>query len=228
VTIFGGIHRVYIVLSAVWAFGACTERERQESANAAEASLEAAKETTREGAERIAAEARAAGEAVEDSAEAAVAAAEDAARDAREKAAAAGAAVKETAQDAARSAEKTIDEASEAASAAGTELRQSAAETADAARAAAAGERGGIAGLISWLLIGLVIGAVAKLFMPGEDTANVFTTTLLGIGGAILGGVAATLLGLGSFAGISITGLLTAVLGAMALLLAFRGLRSAT
>ncbi|MGH3934572.1 MAG: GlsB/YeaQ/YmgE family stress response membrane protein [Pseudonocardiaceae bacterium] len=42
--------------------------------------------------------------------------------------------------------------------------------------------------IISWILLGLIAGAIAKLIMPGDDPGGIIVTTLIGIVGAILGG----------------------------------------
>ncbi len=42
-------------------------------------------------------------------------------------------------------------------------------------------------GILSWLLLGLIAGAVAKLLMPGRDPGGLIMTILLGIAGALLG-----------------------------------------
>ena len=41
-------------------------------------------------------------------------------------------------------------------------------------------------GIIGWLLIGLVAGALGKLIMPGKDPGGIIVTILLGIAGALL------------------------------------------
>lgn len=41
-------------------------------------------------------------------------------------------------------------------------------------------------GLIGWLLIGLVAGALGKLLMPGKDPGGIIVTILFGIAGALL------------------------------------------
>jgi uncharacterized membrane protein YeaQ/YmgE (transglycosylase-associated protein family) len=42
--------------------------------------------------------------------------------------------------------------------------------------------------VIGWIISGLVIGAIAKLLMPGRDPGGWLLTILLGIAGALLGG----------------------------------------
>ena len=52
-------------------------------------------------------------------------------------------------------------------------------------------------GIIGWIALGLVAGLVAKAIMPGAESIGIIVTTLLGIGGALLGGFLATALGFG-------------------------------
>jgi len=52
-------------------------------------------------------------------------------------------------------------------------------------------------GIIGWIVLGLLAGLIAKKIMPGAERIGVVVTTLLGIGGALLGGFIATALGLG-------------------------------
>ena len=75
-------------------------------------------------------------------------------------------------------------------------------------------------GIIGWIVLGLLAGIVAKAIFPGDPGLGVIMTTLLGIGGALLGGLVASLLGLGDpideFFDLSTW--VAAVLGAMAIL----------
>ena len=43
-------------------------------------------------------------------------------------------------------------------------------------------------GVLGWILFGLIVGAIAKLLMPGRDPGGWIVTILLGIAGALLGG----------------------------------------
>ncbi|WP_438318593.1 GlsB/YeaQ/YmgE family stress response membrane protein [Streptomyces sp. HUAS TT3] len=43
-------------------------------------------------------------------------------------------------------------------------------------------------GLIAWIIIGLIAGAVAKSLMPGKDPGGLVITMLIGIAGGLLGG----------------------------------------
>ena len=46
-------------------------------------------------------------------------------------------------------------------------------------------------GIIGWIVLGLLAGIVAKKIVPGGETLGVIMTTILGIGGAMLGGLVA-------------------------------------
>ena len=52
-------------------------------------------------------------------------------------------------------------------------------------------------GIISWIVLGFLAGLLAKRLMPGAERVGFILTTLLGIGGALLGGFIATALGFG-------------------------------
>jgi uncharacterized membrane protein YeaQ/YmgE (transglycosylase-associated protein family) len=52
-------------------------------------------------------------------------------------------------------------------------------------------------GIIGWILLGFLVGVIAKALMPGEERGGCIITTLLGIGGALLGGFLASIFGLG-------------------------------
>jgi uncharacterized membrane protein YeaQ/YmgE (transglycosylase-associated protein family) len=57
-------------------------------------------------------------------------------------------------------------------------------------------------GILGWIVLGLVVGALAKLIMPGDDPGGVVLTGVLGIVGALLGGFVGRALfgtGLGDF-----------------------------
>ena len=43
-------------------------------------------------------------------------------------------------------------------------------------------------GILGWILFGLIVGALAKLVMPGRDPGGIIVTMLLGIAGAVIGG----------------------------------------
>ena len=80
--------------------------------------------------------------------------------------------------------------------------------------------------LILTIIIGLVVGIIAKLIMPGKDPGGFIITTLLGIAGAFV----ARFLGqaLGWYAEGEPAGFIASVLGAILLLVAYRFLRRGT
>ena len=43
-------------------------------------------------------------------------------------------------------------------------------------------------GVLGWMLFGLIVGALAKLVMPGRDPGGIIVTMLIGIVGALIGG----------------------------------------
>ncbi|WP_327066023.1 GlsB/YeaQ/YmgE family stress response membrane protein [Kitasatospora sp. NBC_01250] len=43
-------------------------------------------------------------------------------------------------------------------------------------------------GVISWIVLGLLAGAIAKLLLPGRDPGGLIITTLIGIAGSFVGG----------------------------------------
>lgn len=80
-------------------------------------------------------------------------------------------------------------------------------------------------GILSWILMGLIVGIIAKFLLPGKDPKGCIITILLGIGGAFLGGFIGSKLGWGTFTGFNLKSMLLAVGGAMVLLLIFRILK---
>ena len=77
-------------------------------------------------------------------------------------------------------------------------------------------------GILSWIVFGLIAGALAKLLMPGDDPGGIIVTILLGIAGAIVGGFFGVLLGFGGVSGFEVRSFLIAIGGAMLLLIGYR------
>lgn len=73
-------------------------------------------------------------------------------------------------------------------------------------------------GIISWIILGLIAGALAKWLMPGDDGGGWIATMALGIGGAFVGGWLGGFLGFGGADGINIGSIVTATVGAFVLL----------
>lgn len=80
-------------------------------------------------------------------------------------------------------------------------------------------------GFLSWILLGLVVGALAKFIMPGPDPGGLLVTILLGIAGAFVGGFVGSLVGLGSVSGFNLGSLALATGGALLLLWGHRRMR---
>jgi uncharacterized membrane protein YeaQ/YmgE (transglycosylase-associated protein family) len=75
-------------------------------------------------------------------------------------------------------------------------------------------------GILGWMVFGLVIGAIAKLLMPGRDPGGIIVTMLLGILGAVVGGFVGRAVGL--YQPGEPAGFFTATLGAILLLFIYR------
>jgi len=80
-------------------------------------------------------------------------------------------------------------------------------------------------GMFSWIVMGLVAGALAKWIMPGDDPGGIIVTILIGIAGAFVGGFIGTLVGLGSVYGFDLVSLALAIGGAVILLYGYRLLK---
>ena len=77
-------------------------------------------------------------------------------------------------------------------------------------------------GILSWILMGLIVGVLAKFIMPGKDPGGFIVTILIGIAGAFVGGYIGSFLGLGAFTGFNLGSLFIAVGGAIILLILYR------
>lgn len=73
--------------------------------------------------------------------------------------------------------------------------------------------------ILYWIVVGLVVGVLAKWVMPGKDPGGFIVTVLIGIAGAVVGGFISNLLGI---SGGVIVSLLFAVGGGVLLLFAWR------
>lgn len=77
-------------------------------------------------------------------------------------------------------------------------------------------------GILSWIVFGLIAGALAKFIMPGKDPGGCIVTILIGIAGAVVGGFIGSALFGADVSGFNIGSLLIAVLGAILLLAIYR------
>jgi len=81
-------------------------------------------------------------------------------------------------------------------------------------------------GIIGWIIIGLIAGAIARWIMPGADPMGWLGTIVLGIVGSLVGG---TLLNLITGGGLELSaaGILGSILGALIVLYVWRRMRPA-
>ena len=77
-------------------------------------------------------------------------------------------------------------------------------------------------GIFSWIIFGLIAGALAKWIMPGKDPGGMFVTMGIGIAGAFLGGFIGSFLGIGGAMTFSLKSLGIAIGGALLLLWLYR------
>lgn len=76
-------------------------------------------------------------------------------------------------------------------------------------------------GILTTIIVGLIVGALAKLVMPGRDPGGIIVTILLGIAGSFVAGFLGRALGFYREA-TSAPGIIASVLGAMLLLFIYR------
>jgi uncharacterized membrane protein YeaQ/YmgE (transglycosylase-associated protein family) len=74
--------------------------------------------------------------------------------------------------------------------------------------------------ILSWIVFGIVIGAIAKLLMPGKDPGGFIITMLLGIAGALVGGFIGRAMGF--YGPNQSAGWIMSILGAIILLALYR------
>lgn len=78
-------------------------------------------------------------------------------------------------------------------------------------------------GILSWILFGLIAGAVAKLILPGKDPGGIIVTIIIGILGGLLGGwIGTSLFDSGGVSGFNLASFIWAVIGSLILLLIYR------
>jgi uncharacterized membrane protein YeaQ/YmgE (transglycosylase-associated protein family) len=81
-------------------------------------------------------------------------------------------------------------------------------------------------GIIGWIIIGLIAGAIARWLMPGPDPMGWLGTIVLGIIGSLVGGTLLNLLTGGGLE-LSAAGILGSILGALIVLAVWRRMRPA-
>ena len=80
--------------------------------------------------------------------------------------------------------------------------------------------------IIGLLVVGLIIGALARLLKPGRQRLSLIATMALGVVGALIGGIVASLLGTGEIFELNVLGFVIAVIAAIALIGVAEGMSS--
>lgn len=75
-------------------------------------------------------------------------------------------------------------------------------------------------GILAWIVSGLIVGALAKLVMPGKDPGGIIVTIVLGIVGSLLGGFLGQAVGL--YGPGQAAGWIVSIIGAVIVLAIYR------
>ncbi len=81
-------------------------------------------------------------------------------------------------------------------------------------------------GLLSWMVMGFLAGALARLVLPGTQPYGCLVTVVIGVVGAVVGGFLAAQLGFGGITGFDLRSLIISVFGAVVFLVLVRLFRS--
>ena len=77
-------------------------------------------------------------------------------------------------------------------------------------------------GVIAWIVVGLIAGALAKMVVPGREPSGIFATMAIGIVGGILGGwLSSFFMGGGGPTGINIGSIVVSFVGSVVLLICY-------
>ena len=71
--------------------------------------------------------------------------------------------------------------------------------------------------ILGLIIIGIVIGVIARLVLPGRQRIGMLMTVLLGIGGALIGGIVASAIGTGGIWELNIIGTIVGIIAAAGL-----------
>ena len=80
-------------------------------------------------------------------------------------------------------------------------------------------------GILIWILVGLIAGALARFLVPGRDPMGVLGTIVLGLVGSLVGGFLGNLLFDGEL-DVTAAGVVGSVIGAIIALLIYRSMKS--
>lgn len=71
-------------------------------------------------------------------------------------------------------------------------------------------------GFLSWIVVGIIAGALAKLILPGKQGGGFIVTMILGIVGAFIGGaIGGSIMGFNTNSGFNFTTIIWATIGAL-------------
>lgn len=76
----------------------------------------------------------------------------------------------------------------------------------------------GVMGLIKMIIVGLIVGAIARWIMPGAQTMGWIMTTLIGIGGSVVGGLISSVIWRSPDGGFHTAGWIMSIGGALIVL----------
>jgi uncharacterized membrane protein YeaQ/YmgE (transglycosylase-associated protein family) len=77
--------------------------------------------------------------------------------------------------------------------------------------------------ILGLIVIGLVIGVLARLIKPGRQNISLLWTFLLGLAGALIGGIVASAIGTGEITELNFIGTIVGVIAAIVLIGAAEG-----
>ena len=72
--------------------------------------------------------------------------------------------------------------------------------------------------MIGFIVFGLVVGALARLFLPGDQHLSILATLLIGLAGSVIGGTIANALGTGDIFELNFLGAVIAIISAALLI----------
>ncbi len=79
----------------------------------------------------------------------------------------------------------------------------------------------GLFGIIATIIVGFIVGLIARAIMPGVDSLGFWLTAALGIGGSIVGGIISSLIFRSPDGKFHPAGWILSIIGAMLLLWAY-------